>query len=83
MLAIAVPMVLYTSIGGVQAVAWTDVKQMVIIVTSLFTAVGVLLLATIGPALVFLKVQPQWERAIQGLVILAAVASDVVFQRRR
>ena len=42
-LAIAVPMVLYTSIGGVQAVAWTDVKQMVVIVTSLFAAVGVLL----------------------------------------
>ncbi len=42
-LALAIPMVLYTSIGGVQAVAWTDVKQMVIIVTSLFTAVGVLL----------------------------------------
>lgn len=51
--------------------------------TMLGTAVGVLLLATIGPALVFLKVQPQWERAIQGLVILAAVTSDVVFQRRR
>lgn len=47
------------------------------------TAVGVLLLATIGPALVFLKVQPQWERAIQGLVILAAVASDVAFRDRR
>ncbi len=44
-LALAVPMVLYTSLGGVQAVAWTDVKQMVIIVTSLFTvSVGVLLL---------------------------------------
>ncbi|MEQ1869792.1 MAG: sodium:solute symporter [Vicinamibacterales bacterium] len=42
-LALAVPMVLYTSIGGVQAVAWTDVKQMVIIVTSLFAAVGVLI----------------------------------------
>src|SRR5689334_7240295 len=42
-LALAVPMVLYTSVGGVQAVAWTDVKQMVIIVTSLFAAVGVLL----------------------------------------
>src|SRR5207245_2301874 len=27
---ICVPMILYTSVGGVQAVAWTDVKQMVI-----------------------------------------------------
>jgi rhamnose transport system permease protein len=47
------------------------------------TAIGVLLLATIGPALVFLKVQPQWERAIQGLVILTAVASDMAFRDRR
>ena len=31
-LAICVPMIVYTSIGGVQAVAWTDVKQMFIIV---------------------------------------------------
>src|SRR5499433_960811 len=28
-LVICVPMILYTSLGGVQAVAWTDVKQMV------------------------------------------------------
>src|SRR5439155_7131420 len=30
-LVICVPMILYTSFGGVQAVAWTDVKQMFII----------------------------------------------------
>jgi rhamnose transport system permease protein len=46
------------------------------------TIVGVLLLATIAPALVFLKVQPQWERAIHGLIILAAVAADRLIQRR-
>lgn len=40
--------------------------------------IGVLLLGTIGPALVFLHVQPQWEKAIQGLVILLAVASDAL-----
>jgi rhamnose transport system permease protein len=40
------------------------------------TLIGVLLLGSIGPALVFLGVQPQWEKAIQGLVILLAVASD-------
>jgi Na+/proline symporter len=45
-LAIGVPMVLYTSIGGVQAVAWTDVKQMAIIVGGMVAAV-VLLLAGI------------------------------------
>ena len=31
-LVICVPMIVYTSYGGVQAVAWTDVKQMFIIV---------------------------------------------------
>lgn len=41
---------------------------------------GVLLLATIAPALVFLHIPPQWERAIQGLIILLAVAAEA---RRR
>src|SRR5215468_8960948 len=43
-LAICVPMILYTSLGGVQAVAWTDVKQMVIIVSGMLAAVVVLIL---------------------------------------
>lgn len=52
--------------------------------TILGTVLGVLLLATIGPALVFLQVQPQWERAIQGAVILAAVSlTDNPFAKRR
>jgi rhamnose transport system permease protein len=37
---------------------------------------GVLLLACIAPALVFLQQPPQWERAIQGGIILLAVAAD-------
>jgi rhamnose transport system permease protein len=37
---------------------------------------GVLLLSCIAPALVFLKVPPQWEKAIQGTIILLAVAAD-------
>jgi rhamnose transport system permease protein len=37
---------------------------------------GVLLLACIAPALVFLKAPPQWEKAIQGSIILLAVAAD-------
>ena len=37
---------------------------------------GVLLLACIAPALVFLKFPPQWEKAIQGAIILIAVAAD-------
>jgi SSS family transporter len=42
-LAIAVPMVFYTSFGGVQAVAWTDVKQMVVVVGGVSAAVGILI----------------------------------------
>jgi rhamnose transport system permease protein len=37
---------------------------------------GVLLLATAGPALTFLGSQAYWDRALQGLIILAAVAAD-------
>jgi SSS family transporter len=38
----AIPTILYTMFGGVQAVAWTDVKQMVLIVGGLLAAVVVL-----------------------------------------
>jgi len=41
---IATPAAIYTMFGGVQAVAWTDVKQMVMIVGGLLTAVVVLVL---------------------------------------
>jgi rhamnose transport system permease protein len=37
---------------------------------------GVLLLVCLAPALVFLKLPPQWEKALQGLIILLAVAAD-------
>lgn len=43
------------------------------------TLVGVALLITVGPALTFLHLPAQWERAVQGLIILAAVASDRLF----
>ena len=42
-LGIGVPTVLYTMVGGVQAVTWTDVKQMVVIVAGVGAAVAVLL----------------------------------------
>jgi solute:Na+ symporter, SSS family len=42
-LAVCVPMILYTTIGGVQAVAWTDVKQMFIVVGGMSATVVVLL----------------------------------------
>ncbi|MGE0552698.1 MAG: sodium:solute symporter [Gemmatimonadales bacterium] len=41
---IGVPTVIYTMIGGVQAVTWADVKQMVLIVAALVAVVVVLLL---------------------------------------
>ena len=41
---IGVPTVIYTMLGGVQAVAWVDVKQMVLIVGALVAVVIVLLL---------------------------------------
>jgi solute:Na+ symporter, SSS family len=47
-LLLSVPMVFYTSFGGVQAVAWTDVKQMVVIVLGLLAAIGVLLYGISG-----------------------------------
>ncbi|MBL0938616.1 MAG: sodium:solute symporter [Gemmatimonadaceae bacterium] len=39
-----VPTILYTVLGGVEAVAWADVKQMVIIVFALFAIVVVLVM---------------------------------------
>src|SRR6185295_15237673 len=40
------------------------------------TVLGVVLLAAIGPALTFLGVNAYWERAIQGGIILVAIAAD-------
>jgi SSS family solute:Na+ symporter len=42
-LVICVPMIIYTTLGGVQAVAWTDVKQMFIVVGGMTAAVVVAL----------------------------------------
>jgi SSS family solute:Na+ symporter len=42
-LAIGVPTVIYTMVGGVQAVTWTDVKQMGIIVSGIMAAVVMLI----------------------------------------
>jgi SSS family transporter len=55
---IGVPTVLYTMIGGVQAVTWVDVKQMVLIVVALVAVVVVLL--------VRLPVSPDDALAIAG-----------------
>jgi rhamnose transport system permease protein len=42
------------------------------------TLIGVALLGTVVPALVFLGAKPYWEKAIQGGIILVAVASDAL-----
>jgi ribose/xylose/arabinose/galactoside ABC-type transport system permease subunit len=49
--------------------------------TVLGTLIGVALLGTIGTALTFTGINPFWEKAIQGAIILAALASDFVWGR--
>jgi rhamnose transport system ATP-binding protein len=50
---------------------------------SLFgTLLGVTLLGLLGPALTFLGTQAYWDRAIQGAIILVAVAADALERRR-
>ncbi len=51
--------------------------------TLLGTLIGVALLGSIGPALVFMDAKPQWEKAVQGLIILAAVATDALERQER
>jgi rhamnose transport system permease protein len=51
--------------------------------TMIGTLAGVALLGTIAPALQFFHTQPQWEKALQGLIILIAVASDSLARKER
>ena len=45
------------------------------------TLIGAALLGTIGTALTFAGINPFWEKAIQGVIILAALVSDVALGR--
>jgi rhamnose transport system permease protein len=45
------------------------------------TLLGVILLASVGPALVFLGVNSYWERALHGVIILLAVGIDAIAAR--
>jgi rhamnose transport system permease protein len=45
------------------------------------TLIGVALLGTIRTALAYVGVNPFWEQAIQGAIILAALAADLVLGR--
>ncbi len=49
--------------------------------TLLGTLIGVALLGTIGTGLTFMGVNPFWEKAIQGAIILAALVSNVALAR--
>ncbi|MDX2032900.1 MAG: ABC transporter permease [Blastocatellia bacterium] len=51
--------------------------------TLLGTLIGVALLGTIGTALTYAGINPFWEKAIQGAIILAALASDLLLDRLR
>jgi len=46
------------------------------------TVLGVLLLGTIGTALTFVGINPFWEKAVQGAIILAAAISEFAGSRR-
>jgi rhamnose transport system permease protein len=45
------------------------------------TVIGVLLLASIGMALVFVGISPFWEKAIQGGIILVALVVEVLLRQ--
>jgi rhamnose transport system permease protein len=45
------------------------------------TLIGVALLGTIGTALTFVGINPFWEKAIQGVIILTALVSDMALGR--
>ena len=49
--------------------------------TLIGTLIGAALLGTIGTALTFVGINPFWEKAIQGAIILAALASDFALGR--
>jgi rhamnose transport system permease protein len=49
--------------------------------TLIGTLVGAALLGTIGTALTFMGINPFWEKAIQGAIVLAALVSDLALGR--
>jgi rhamnose transport system permease protein len=49
--------------------------------TPLGTLIGVALLGTIGTAMSFVGINPFWEKAVQGLIIIAALVSDAALAR--
>ena len=62
---------------GEERVLETPISEAAIVAA----AIGAALLGTIGTALTFLGINPFWERAIQGGIILAALVADVALAR--
>ena len=65
--------------GALLVAAGTAATPLAGSATALVLLIGIVCAAgagAIGPALVFLGSPPQWEKAIQGSIILLAVASD-------
>jgi rhamnose transport system permease protein len=51
--------------------------------TPVGTLIGVALLGTIGTAMTYVGINPFWEKAVQGAIILAALVCDVALARLR
>ena len=49
--------------------------------TVLGTLIGMILLGTIGTAMTYVGINPFWAKAIQGVIILAALVADAVLAR--
>jgi rhamnose transport system permease protein len=49
--------------------------------TPIGTLIGVVLLGTIGTALSYVGINPFWEKAVQGLIIIAALVCDAALAR--
>jgi rhamnose transport system permease protein len=49
--------------------------------TALGTLIGMLLLGTIGTAMTYVGINPFWAKAVQGLIILAALVADATLAR--
>jgi rhamnose transport system permease protein len=45
------------------------------------TLLGVVLLGVIGTAMTYVGISPFWAKAIQGLIILAALVADALLAR--
>jgi len=84
LLVVAVGMTFVILTGGIDLSVGAAVALTTMIVAELLKLgwpPAVVLLSAIGPALTFLGVTAYWERALHGVIILAAVAADALRAR--